>query len=101
MRDFYNNIATCLANVNIIDTIGACDGSLCGDGIQNSDELGIDCGGSFCSPCTGCPLQRHFDNEIISGGTDELVDHRITTSGVVITDNNGIIKINCKRYILI
>eukprot|EP00121_Abeoforma_whisleri_P011547 Awhi_evm1s10652 len=28
--------------------------STCGDGIQNQDETGIDCGGSVCQPCEIC-----------------------------------------------
>jgi C1A family cysteine protease len=38
----------------------------CDDGIQNRDEEGVDCGGSFCIPCGDpcdptTPLPRHFD----------------------------------------
>ncbi len=28
--------------------------SLCTDGIQNGDEAGVDCGGSYCPPCAQC-----------------------------------------------
>ncbi|MFK8103964.1 MAG: S8 family serine peptidase, partial [Saprospiraceae bacterium] len=41
-------------------------GPTCSDGIQNGDEAGIDCGGSFCQacPCTGntVSLNLTFDN---------------------------------------
>jgi len=50
--DFFNNTSSCQANVTVLDPLGLCSGNLCGDGIQNADELGIDCGGSFCLPCS-------------------------------------------------
>jgi hypothetical protein len=37
-------------NDNIIDPPATCD-----DGIQNGDEEGIDCGGTFCEPCETGP----------------------------------------------
>jgi len=36
----------------------------CLDGVQNRDEEGIDCGGSYCPPCNRCDLAilpSHFD----------------------------------------
>jgi len=35
----------------------------CSDMIQNGDELGVDCGGALCVPCTGCTdaLAHNFD----------------------------------------
>lgn len=38
------------------DTYDACAGPAptCFDGIQNGDEEGVDCGGSFCEPCNSC-----------------------------------------------
>ena len=41
----------------------------CEDGIQNGDELGIDCGGEFCSPCedSGINFEGTFIQEDIAG----------------------------------
>jgi len=97
MRDFIGNESTCVSNVSIIDPLNACNGALCGDGIQNSDELGVDCGGSFCGPCGTCPLQLHYDNTILFDGTNETTNHRITTSGIVETD--GTVVLYAKDYI--
>ena len=49
--------ATCDDGLQNGDELGVdCGGSNCGacpcdDGVQNGDEEGIDCGGSFCEPC--------------------------------------------------
>ena len=37
-------------------------GSHCGNGIQDSDETGVDCGGNDCAPCTHC------NNGVMDGG---------------------------------
>lgn len=34
----------------------------CRDHIQNGDETGIDCGGSFCSPCSGIGFEHQLVN---------------------------------------
>jgi len=98
MRDFVGNFSSCAANVMLIDPSGACSGALCGDGMQNGDELGVDCGGSFCGPCGTCPQQMHYDNYIIPNGTDEVTNHRITTSGIVETAG-GVVRLTAKDYI--
>jgi len=46
-------------------TQGACP--TCEDGIQNGDEVGIDCGGALCSPCEAC-------NDGILNNGEEFVD---------------------------
>ena len=39
----------------------------CTDGIQNQDEIGVDCGGETCSPCTSCD----DDSDCASGYCNE------------------------------
>ncbi len=40
----------------------------CNDGVQNGDETGVDCGGSFCTPCTtGCSYTTVNNNTFESG----------------------------------
>jgi len=97
MRDFIGNQSTCVSNVTIIDPLNSCNGALCGDGIQNGSELGVDCGGPFCGPCGTCPLQLHYDNTVLFDGTDETANHRITTSGTV--ETNGDVILKAKDYI--
>ena len=97
MQDFVGNESTCVSNVSVIDPFNACSGALCGDGVQNGDELGVDCGGAFCGPCGTCPLQKHYNNTIITDGTDETTNHRITSNGTVETDGN--VLLNAKDYI--
>ena len=46
---FYDNIfSSYLAELNCVELVqeGTCD-----DGLQNGDEEGVDCGGTFCPPC--------------------------------------------------
>jgi parallel beta-helix repeat protein len=31
--------------------------SLCSDGVQNGDEAGVDCGGTYCPPCSQCSAE--------------------------------------------
>jgi Metallo-peptidase family M12B Reprolysin-like/MAM domain, meprin/A5/mu/GEVED domain/Bacterial surface protein, Ig-like domain/Secretion system C-terminal sorting domain/Fibronectin type III domain len=48
----------------------------CSDGIQNGDETGVDCGGSFCAPCSNTDVilnQGYFEtgwDNWIDGGSD-------------------------------
>jgi len=51
IKDYFNNRSACKAKVKVIDKLGVCSGKLSDDGIQNADELGVDCGGTFCAPC--------------------------------------------------
>lgn len=43
----------------------------CADGIQNQDETGIDCGGSYCLPCDNCVdgIQNQDETGIDCGGS--------------------------------
>ena len=47
--------------------IGGGGGPTCTDGIQNGDEEGVDCGGSFCPPCPTC-------SDGVQNGDEEGVD---------------------------
>ena len=38
----------------------------CKDDIQNGDEHGIDCGGTYCSPCSASLLNPHREYDIVS-----------------------------------
>jgi hypothetical protein len=49
---------------------GGGNGPTCDDGIQNGDEEGIDCGGSFCPPCEVEPTC----DDGIQNGDEEGVD---------------------------
>lgn len=41
----------------------------CSDGIQNGDETGIDCGGSFCAPCAvPCNVTVSYTTAVQAGG---------------------------------
>jgi chitodextrinase len=57
---------------------GGTGGPTCDDGIQNGDEEGVDCGGSFCDPCsTGSEIitQGFFEtgwDNWIDGGSDSF-----------------------------
>ncbi|MGA1544852.1 MAG: fibronectin type III domain-containing protein [Saprospiraceae bacterium] len=44
----------------------------CEDGIQNGDETGIDCGGSWCSPCLTCEPPQNIE---FTAGENQLVIH--------------------------
>ena len=52
VMDSNNNSSTCTANVYIDPS----NCVTCDDGIQNGDEEGIDCGGSYCTPCAVCTV---------------------------------------------
>lgn len=53
---------------------GACSttGPTCSDGIQNGDEAGIDCGGTFCAACITCSdgIQNGSETGVDCGGPD-------------------------------
>jgi hypothetical protein len=71
----------------------------CSDGIQNGDETGVDCGGSFCEPCTSSNViitQGFFETGLdgwIDGGSDcARVQSANSFEGVFsiqIRDNSG------------
>jgi hypothetical protein len=53
---------------------GTCVSPTCDDGVQNRDETGVDCGGSYCPPCGQCetgakwaphdtPCQNHWPTD--------------------------------------
>ncbi|MEM1324886.1 MAG: T9SS type A sorting domain-containing protein [Bacteroidota bacterium] len=45
----------------------ACIVPTCNDGIKNGDEIGIDCGGSFCGDCTQFCVDTTLTDALISG----------------------------------
>jgi subtilisin family serine protease len=55
--------------------ITGCQGAIpdptCTDGIQNGDEAGVDCGGSFCAPCITCSdgIQNGDETGVDCGGS--------------------------------
>lgn len=62
-----------------------CD--LCTDGVQNGDETGIDCGGSFCSicPCSQMSDTLTYDNTTIADMTMDRIKNVIELKGPVNT----------------
>ncbi|WP_299367458.1 immunoglobulin-like domain-containing protein [Winogradskyella sp.] len=72
----------------------------CDDGIQNGDETGVDCGGSFCAPCTTSNVvlnEGFFETGLdrwIDGGSDcARVQSANSFEGnfsVRIRDNSGV-----------
>lgn len=83
--------------------VGTCD-----DGIQNGDEIGIDCGGSNCNPCTGCDTVDFNDGENgflnwIDGGADAALTRNpdVANSGTfsfLIKDNTNTSNITSTVY---
>jgi len=59
-------------NSDATEDDGSCE--TCFDGIQNGDEIGVDCGGILCDPCTvECPdLDVSLQNPICIGGGGAL-----------------------------
>ncbi|MFC0603351.1 immunoglobulin-like domain-containing protein [Winogradskyella pulchriflava] len=71
----------------------------CDDGIQNGDETGIDCGGTFCEPCSATDVVLHegyfesgWDNWIDGGSDCARVSSSNSYEGnysIRIRDNSG------------
>ena len=64
-----NYISSFLGNV-INNGVNICEASepiTCNDNIQNGNEEGVDCGGTFCPPCVTC-------NDNIQNGDEEGID---------------------------
>ncbi len=64
VTDEAGNVLASGAEFGSSETTNFCvstEGASCNDGVQNGDETGIDCGGSFCAPCP----------DPIAGCTDE------------------------------
>lgn len=56
-----------LLMVLMVCSCGSDDSELCGDGVQNADETGIDCGGPVCGACPTC-------DDGIQNGDEEAED---------------------------
>lgn len=63
--NFLNFIPDSLVCDNTPLNTALCNGPTCGDGIQNGNEIGIDCGGTYCGPCNFYCGDTFLD----SGGT--------------------------------
>ena len=65
-----------LYNVGVNQTLAIAEDNIggvsCFDGIQNGDETGVDCGGSFCPPCQSCfdGIQNGNETGVDCGGRD-------------------------------
>lgn len=87
---------------------GGIDLPTCDDGIQNGDEEGVDCGGSFCTPCPPpppLPLNIRFQLDGVSyditdqtgassSGVSSLTDYTYSTGGVSSTVGSGALSFN-------
>ncbi|WP_296319330.1 immunoglobulin-like domain-containing protein [Winogradskyella sp.] len=72
----------------------------CSDGIQNGDETGVDCGGSFCAPCSTSNVilnegffETGFDGWIDGGSDCARVNSANSFEGnfsIRIRDNSGV-----------
>jgi len=63
----------------------------CNDGVQNRDEVGVDCGGSFCSACVDpcvpvLEVCNNFDDDCDGSVDEDLI--QATTCGVGECDGN-------------
>ncbi len=59
---------------NAVADDGSCE--TCSDGIQNGDELDVDCGGELCEPCP-CTLEGEIDTQQAEGDCGALFQDRI------------------------
>lgn len=80
----------------------------CDDGIQNGDEEGIDCGGSFCAPCPPPPpgpvyIRFSVDGETYdftaptgtsSTGVSSAVNYTFSKANVASANGNGSLEFN-------
>lgn len=66
----------------------------CGDGVQNGDETGVDCGGSSCPPCNGptCSdgIQNGDETSVDCGGTYCATCGSTCNDGIQNGDETGI-----------
>lgn len=77
------------ANINVENTIS------CNDGIQNGDEVGIDCGGSCSNPC---PLENALEGILITRMVLQPdVDYILT--GPLIVRDGAILEMNAGTVI--
>lgn len=79
-------------------TIGSVDEVMptCQDGIQNRDEVGVDCGGTFCPNCPAAPCNTFSDIYQIDGPVDCGENIRIET-GFEVTGNQSFLLYNLKE----
>jgi len=77
LQDYVNNIAYADASNGFtasaqVDPVTEIFFLQCTNGIQDGDEEGIDCGGTFCPPCPSCTdgIQNGDETDIDCGGPD-------------------------------
>ncbi len=63
----------------------------CTDGIQNGDEAGIDCSGTFCQPCFDCQVNNTnlTSNSIISSDEVRIVRDNLRVNAPVTIQNEA------------
>jgi photosystem II stability/assembly factor-like uncharacterized protein len=78
-------------------TIGSVDEVLptCQDGIQNRDEIAVDCGGTFCPNCPAVPCSTFSDIYQINGPVECGENLKIET-GFEVTGNQSFLLYNLK-----
>jgi len=66
--------------------------SLCNDGIQNGNETGIDCGGTFCAACPTCNdgIQNGDETGVDCGGTSCVSCATLCSDGMQNGDETGV-----------
>jgi hypothetical protein len=95
---FKDSTTVCASITELVN----CDGPSCDDGIQNGSEVGIDCGGDMCNPCTySCGddmsdnggSNDYFNNEDISwticGASGNIVALTFTEFDVEANNSSG------------
>ena len=75
----------------------------CDDGIQNGDEDGVDCGGSFCAACPCTDMVLVYDGTTspidIPNGTDRYVRNYINAHGEVTVEAGTLIQLRAGQFI--
>ena len=75
-----------------IDLLSIIEESIsCDDGIQNGDETGVDCGGSFCQPCFACDANGYTVNSTMTLNSDDtrIIKNNIITNAKVTIQNDA------------
>lgn len=81
-----------------------CTTPSCFDNIMNSDETGVDCGGSICSPCaqgTACRIDNDCITEYCNNGMCAVVDpckNGLLDSGETDVDCGGVCSNKCSDF---
>ena len=57
----------------------------CTDGIQNWDEEGVDCGGTYCEPCTPCTISLAYNNIVCDNNGSQTLEDDMFTIDIIVT----------------